>query len=310
MQIRAAGRAGGGFGALLLGGAAAIWGTLYVAADWLMRRIPPFGLLEIRFLIGGAVLFLIAQRRGELGRLQSGEAGRYALLGLVGFLGSIGLQFLGTDLAGAASGSLITAASPALIALFALGLLGEPLTSRRVLGLVLGLLGIAAVVGWPSGTRSLPGDLLLAGAAITWALYTVYARRATRSASSLRVTAWASLFGAAFTLPPALAEYLVHPWRMPVGAGEWGLILYVGTVCTAGGFYLWNKGFEYLPAASGGLLLLVQPVVGGLLGAWLLGEQIGAGFLLGAGLIALSLLTALAPERGGRRVRSSPRSAG
>lgn len=288
---------GRAIGAGLLGAAAAIWGTLYVAADWLMRFIPPFGLLELRFLIGGAVIVALAAYRGELGRPHGGAL-PYVILGLVGYLGSIGLQFVGTDLSGAVAGSLITAASPALIAVFAAWILQEPLSSRKAMGLLLGLLGIAAVVGWPGrGAHSLEGDLALCGAGVTWALYTVLARRQTRAVSTLHVTAWAGIFGALFTLPAALIEYAVHPWRLPQSIGMWSAIAYIAIVCTAGGFYLWNKGFEYLPAASGGMLLLVQPVVGGLLGALLLGEQLGWSFLVGAVLIALGVATAILPER-------------
>lgn len=283
-------------GTALLGAAAVIWGSLFVAADWLMRFMPPFGLLELRFLIGGALIALIAAYRGEL-RLPRGQAGAYALLGLVGYLGAIGLQFVGTHLAGAAAGSLITAASPALIALFAVPLLGETISWRRVLALALGLLGIAAVVGLPGpSAASVPGDLALGGSGTAWALYTVLARRATLRASSLTVTAWAGIFGTIFTLPAAVLEYLLHPWALPATAGAWAVIAYVGVVCTAGAFYLWNRGFEYLPAGSGGLLLLLQPVVGGALGAVLLGERLGAGFLAGSALIGLGVAAAFEPE--------------
>lgn len=298
-------RFGRAIGAGLLGAAAAIWGTLYVAADWLMRSIPPFGLLELRFLIAGAVIAALAAYRGELGRPKGGAL-PYVLLGLVGYFASIGLQFVGTDLSGAVAGSLITASSPALIAVFAAFILHEPLSRRKVAGLVLGLMGIAAVVGWPGrSAQSLPGDLALFGAGVTWALYTVLARRQTQAVPTLHVTAWAGIFGAALTLPAAIIEYALHPWRVPATLGMWSAIAYVAIVCTAGGFYLWNKGFEYLPAASGGMLLLVQPVVGGLLGALLLGESLSPSFFVGAVLIALGVAAAILPER--RRASASAR---
>ena len=67
--------------------------------------------------------------------------------------------------------------------------------------------------------------------------------------------------------------------------GSGGGIAYLGVVSTALAFYLWNKGFTMLDAATGSLFFFAQPVIGAALGWALLGERLSARFLLGTAVI-------------------------
>lgn len=302
-------------GPVYLASAAAIWGGMYVVSRALMSAVPPWVLLEMRFAIGLTALGVAAWKLG-LWRVRRADLPALALLGLTGYTASIGMQFVGTDMAGAALGSLITAASPALIALFARPLLGERLTRRGLLAVLLATLGVVAVMGLPSraagADRTLPGGLVLFGAAVTWALYTVLSRRQTRRYSSLTVTLWASIFGTVFTLPIAWWQWSAERPALPSDAASWLGILYLGVVSTAVAFYLWNKGFEYVDASTGALYFFVQPLVGGALGALLLGERLGPGFALGAVLIAAGVYVTAdrkQPERSSDSVDGQPSAA-
>jgi drug/metabolite transporter (DMT)-like permease len=67
-------------------------------------------------------------------------------------------------------------------------------------------------------------------------------------------------------------------------------------VSTAVAFYLWNKGFTMLDAATGSLFFFAQPIVGALLGWLWLGEALGARFVLGtAAVIAGGILATRQP---------------
>jgi drug/metabolite transporter (DMT)-like permease len=104
--------------------------------------------------------------------------------------------------------------------------------------------------------------------------------------TSLTVTFWANVFGVIFTAPISIWEYWHHPFAVPQSPWIWIGIFYIGIISTALAFYLWNKGFEYIDAATGSLFFFVQPVVGSLLGAFILGEKLSWHFYLGALLIA------------------------
>lgn len=76
----------------------------------------------------------------------------------------------------------------------------------------------------------------------------------------------------------------------------WGSILYVGMISTTAGFVLWSKGLPYMDASIGGLFMFFQPVVGTLLGYFLLDEAITSYFVPGFALIAIGVVLAM---RGG-----------
>ena len=103
------------------------------------------------------------------------------VIGIVGLGISLGAQFLGTDLSTAVNGALVTSASPAFVALFAVLLLKEKLTPRRAIALVLAGAGLLVILD-PSranfGEETFAGDVFLAIAALTWGLYSVLVRRA------------------------------------------------------------------------------------------------------------------------------------
>lgn len=280
-----------GAGAALL--AAAIWGGLYVVSKYVLDYVPPLTLVVWRFAIGllalGAMLIL---SRGRF--VARADLPRMALLGFVGFAISIVAQFVGTNLSTAANGALITSATPALVVIFANLLLQEPLVPRRLLGLGLALVGVL-VVSDPRGA-SLSSELALGNAflvvaAVTWALYSVLAKRASFHYPVLTVTTYATFFGLVLTVPlmPLDAILFAGPRPELPPLAILG-VLYLGVVSTAGAFYLWNKGMALLDASAAAVFFFAQPVVGAFFGWLLLGEHLGANFFLGGVFIFLGVV--------------------
>jgi drug/metabolite transporter (DMT)-like permease len=112
----------------------------------------------------------------------------------------------------------------------------------------------------------------------------VLAGRAARRHSALLTTLYATGFGALFTLP--LVDLDFPPPPAPVWLG----VLYLGVVSTAVAFYLWKRSIQLLGAGLPAVLFFAQPIVGGALGALLLGERLGPGFFVGGGLIVIGVL--------------------
>lgn len=270
---------------------------MYVVSKYVLDFIPPFTLLVIRYLQAGAILGAIALWRGQH-RIARRDLPLIVSLGVVGFVISLGLQFWGTKLSTAHNGGLITAASPAFIVLFAAWILKERISLPKGIALTLATAGVLTVVGPETGSAAgtnVPlGNLLLLGAGITWALYTVLGKVATATYSSVAVSAYATLTGLIVTLPIAwLAEWRLTPLDLaslpPV---VWWGVLYVGILSTAIAFYLWVYGFSVMDAGTGSLFFFAQPVVAAILGALLLGETIHWYFYVGAGLILAGMVVA------------------
>jgi drug/metabolite transporter (DMT)-like permease len=272
-------------------GAAAIWGGMYVVSKVVLEIIPPFMLVSLRLLLGGLTLLIVLLIRGGA-QVPRKQFLQVLGVGFVGYGISLSLQFLGTKLSTAANGSLVTSATPAFVLLFAWILLKELVTPRRLIALVLATLGVIAVID-PRSAQLNPelflGNILLVGAAVTWALYSVLVRKATQHLDVLPFTLVAFLGGLPVSVP-------VGAWELETtGVGEItigviGGILFLGVISTALAMVLWNTAFALVDASLASLTFFAQPVVGTLLGWLFLGEQITPLFLLGGLLIGLGLV--------------------
>lgn len=281
--------------------AAAIWGGMYVVSDAVLDVIPPAPLLLIRYLVALPVLWAAA-RLSQAPGIQRPDWPNLALTAFVGFGISLLAQFAGTQLSTAAAGALITSATPAFIVVFAWLILHERAVGRQWLGLgvatsgvlIVSLLGDQPVT--EEATAPLLGNLLLIVAAITWALYSVLVKLNSRKYSALSITLAVTALGVPIIAPVALLELSrqpIGPITLPVVLG----ILYIGIGSTAIAFFLWNKSFELLDAATASLFFFAQPVVGALLSALFRGQKLDWAFFVGGALILLgALLGMLTPK--------------
>jgi drug/metabolite transporter (DMT)-like permease len=266
---------------------------MYVVSKVVLEIIPPFSLVTIRLILGAMTLAILLLIKG-IPKISRKQVLQVLGVGLVGYGISLSLQFLGTKLSTAANGSLVTSATPAFVLLFAWMILGEKITGRRLLALLLATLGVVAVID-PRSAKLDPnlflGNLFLIGAAITWALYSVLVRKVTQSTDVLLFSMIAFLGGLPVTIPASaweLSRVRIGEITLGVVAG----ILFLGIISTALAMVLWNTAFALVSAGLASLTFFAQPVVGTLLGWFFLGEQITPLFLFGGLLIGLGLVIA------------------
>jgi drug/metabolite transporter (DMT)-like permease len=272
-------------------GAASIWGGMYVVSKVVLEIIPPFTLVSIRLLLGILSLATVLAIQG-VPNISRKEFLQVVGVGFVGYGVSLSLQFLGTKLSTAANGSLVTSATPAFVLLFAWMLLKEKITARRLVALVLATIGVMAVIDPHSAQLNSDlffGNLLLFGAAVTWALYSVLVRKMTQSLDVLPFSLIAFFGGLPVTVPAGVWELST------VGVGEISLgvvggVLFLGIISTALAMILWNTAFAVLDAGAASLTFFAQPVVGTFLGWLFLDENITPLFILGGILIGVGLL--------------------
>lgn len=265
-------------------GAAAIWGGMYVVSDVVLEVIPPFTLLTARLCLGVLAAWGMARQQGGV-RFTRQQFGQVASAGLVGYGVSLGLQFVGTRLSTAANGALLTSTTPAFVLVFAAWLLHEKITPRRVGALILSTLGVVAVIDIRSASLTPDlfwGNVALAGAGLTWALYSVLLRKVTQELPVWSVAFVAILGGLPVTLP-AMGWELQTATIGVVTPGIVAGVLYLGVVSTAVATALWTRAFAELEAGVASLTFFAQPVVGVALSALLLGERLSGLFFVGGG---------------------------
>ena len=274
-------------------GAAAIWGGMYVVSKVVLEIVPPFSLVSLRLILGIVTLAVVLLLRG-FPSVPRNQLLQVIGVGFVGYGISLSLQFLGTKLSTAANGSLVTSATPAFVLLFAWLLLKETITPRRLLALALATLGVIAVID-PRSAQLNPslflGNILLLGAAITWALYSVLVRKVTQNMDVLVFSMIAFFGGLPVTVPAGAWEAGTTGFG-EITIGVIGGILFLGVISTALAMVLWNTAFALVDASLASLTFFAQPVVGTFLGWLFLGEQITPLFLLGGFLIAVGLVVA------------------
>jgi drug/metabolite transporter (DMT)-like permease len=272
-------------------GAASIWGGMYVVSKVVLDIIPPFSLVTLRLLLGAITLAIVLAMK-RFPRISRRQFLQIVGVGFIGYGISLSLQFLGTKLSTASNGSLVTSATPAFVLLFAYFLLGEKITARRVIALVLATLGVVAVID-PRSAELNPdlfaGNLILIGAAVTWALYSVLVRKVTQDTDVLLFSMLAFLGGLPISVPGSAWELTT----LGVGHITWGVVggvLFIGIVSTALAMVLWNTAFAYVDAGLASLTFFAQPLMGTLLGWLFLHEKITSLFLLGGVLIGIGLV--------------------
>ncbi|WP_411680901.1 DMT family transporter [Clostridium thailandense] len=280
--------------------AALIWGGMYVVSKYTLSFVSPITLLWMRYIIAFVVLFITLtisnSKKGYKTAIKKKEWLLIVWIGFIGYFVSICLQFIGIKLSDAHTGSLITASTPVFVILFAKFILGEVFTKKKIIALLLATSGVIVVIGLDSMmVKHFFGNIVLVGAAITWALLSIYVKVATKHLDSLTITTYSIFFALIFTTPFMLYGHenitsIIVNRQLMLG------VLYIGVLSTAGAFFLWNKGIEMVDTGIGSLFLFFQPVTGAILGWIFLGERLNFGFFIGGFLIIIAVIMASKSE--------------
>jgi len=131
--------------------------------------------------------------------------------------------------------------SPLLVTILAAVLLGEPVGWRRIVAVLIGLMGVAIMLRPGSGLLG-PAALLALGAGTVHAVYMVVTRRLAGSDPPLVTLAHTALVGA------VASSLVVFLWWEPPTLRDFGLMVLMGGLAAAG-HYLIIKAFDYAPAA-------------------------------------------------------------
>jgi drug/metabolite transporter (DMT)-like permease len=273
--------------------AATLWGGMFVVSKWGFATIPPLSLAFLRVAVGGAILYPLVRLQRSPRSFSRADWRRFA--GLAVWLAvTLSTQFVGTDLTNASQGSLLTVLTPVFVVALGVTALEERLDRRTTAGMALATVGTLIVLAdrYDLATLadgSLVGATVLVVSAFGWAGFTVFGKPVVRRYGALEAVTYATVL----SLPLFGALAAVELWiggvelsSIPTSPSVVGAVLYLGVFSTAVAWYCWYKGMEYADASAVGVFFFAQPVVGIALGALLLDEPVGSGFLVGGVLLA------------------------
>jgi drug/metabolite transporter (DMT)-like permease len=229
------------------------------------------------------------------------NASEWRTLLLASFLGvplQFILQFKGLSLTTVSHAALMVGTMPVILAVGATIFAKERLSKLGWAALTLSTTGAALIAlggthHHTTGGPTLAGDLLVVvslGIALFWILFN---QRLMQLHSHIVVTAYGIAAG---TLMLALYVPLAYgpPPLHGISLRAWLALIASGLLCTATTTLLWNWGMTQVPASQAGILLNMEPLIGSLLGVFLLSEHLGPLAWLGGAMIltaAISLTT-------------------
>lgn len=272
-----------------------IWGFNFIVVKTTLNEISPFAFMAARFIIAGALLWLIVRwRQGGFG-IPRADWRKVAMLGIVGTAIYQPLFLTGLSLTKASNSALILAATPAFIVLLNRFVRGERFMARGWIGIALSFTGITLIV-FSGGTleldaRTLWGDGLILAATVCWSVYSVLSAPLLKRFSSLSLTALSTLFG---TIPlvifslPALAT---QPWAS-VSGGGWSGLLYSAIFAIVIAYIIWNIGVQRIGGARTAIYNNLTPVIATLAAALFLNEPLTILKIAGAIIIFIGLYLA------------------
>ncbi len=175
-----------------------VWGSTYLAIRFAIESIPPFLMMGARFLLAGGILYVWLRARGverpSLRHWKSATA-----IGALMLLGGMGLVAWSQQTVPSGLAALLVATVPLWIAVLSWFSGDDRPSTGSITGLLLGFAGILLLIGPEqlagSGRVNPIGALALTVASISWAIGSLYSRRAAQHASQSLATAMSMLAG-------------------------------------------------------------------------------------------------------------------
>lgn len=277
---------------LALLGACALWAVSFVATKIALEVVPPLTVVSLRLLVASLCFLPLLALTGRWRRI----TGRATLLGLFGLslFGAglhYGFQTVGLQTTNASNASVYVATGPITILLLAVVLLGERLSSRKLVGIAVAVAGVLIVMGPETLLRfelsgSLTGDLLVLASIVMWGCFTVFGKRLVDRLGALTVTASVTLIGAAWMAPVGWLEMQRTGFSpAEITATAWAAIVYLGAGCNFLAVLLYFTALRRTESQKVGVYLYSIPPMTAVAASLILDEPITLGLVLGTVLV-------------------------
>ena len=286
-----------------------VWGCNWPVLKMGVSELAPLTFRSLTLPFAAIGMLLVARASGDSIGIARALWPRVVVLALLNIAGWNGFVLFGVQQLPAGRSAILAYTMPIWATMFATWILREPLSRRKLTGLVLGIAGMAVLIGVEiEVVRAAPlGALLILAAAILWAIGTVLLRKWQPHVPQNTLSGWMMLLG---WLPLAVAAPAFDPQPL---ASELAALSFRGWFAIAYNIFLagtlahwaWFTLARTLPVAVSSLASLPVPVVGVFSGIILLGERPGTQEWIALALVVAALFTVLFQPRA-RRVAAAP----
>ena len=263
------------------------WGLTWPINKLLLATVPPLWAVALRTAIGGVALFALALATRRLAPPPRADLPVLLSITLLHMIGFGVLSSVGLELVPAGRSAVLAYTTPLWVAPGASLFLGERLTPRRLVGVIVGLTGLVVLFNplafdWTRRAAVL-GNAAILAAALLWAASILHIRGHRWRSTPFDLLPWETLLATVILVPLAWlgAGPPAFSWSVPVGA----MLLYAGLPGTALAYWAIAMAGRGLPAVTTSLGLLATPVISIVVATLWLGERPSASLLLAVALI-------------------------
>jgi len=265
-----------------------MWSSAFTSARIIVADAPPITALAIRFLISGLIGVAIARALGQSWRLTGAQWRATVLFGFCQNALYLGLNFVAMQTIEASLAAIIASTMPLWVALAGWLLVGERLRPLGVFGLLAGIAGVVIIMSARlSGGVDLFGVMLAGTGVLALTFATLAVRGATSGGNVLMVVGLQMLVGSASL---AVAGLMLESWQVnwtwQLGVAFAYTTLVPGLLAT----WVWFTLVNRIGAVRAATFHFLNPFLGVMIAAVLLGEALGPRDMLGVAVIALGIL--------------------
>lgn len=284
----------------VLAGLTVVWGFNWTAMKVAIADIAPFTFRTLCLGLGSGVLFAFLRASGQPLAIPRDQWKRLILIAFFNITCWNILVVFGLAHLPSGRAAILAYTMPAWSIPLSVLLLGERLTARKLLGLLLGMSGMALLV-WDEFDRlqgAPKGALLVLGAAFTWAIGTNLQKKFPVRAPVAALVAWMMLLGG---VPIYIGALLFEDFSKLADVSPTSALgaAYNVLLAFAWAHWAWIKLATSVSVTVFSLCMLVIPVVGVFSGMLFLNERPGWPEYLALAFVLGSLATVIVPQKKG-----------
>jgi drug/metabolite transporter (DMT)-like permease len=266
---------------------AAVWGASFLFVRVAVPVLRPFPLVVTRVMIAGGILlvFALLKRRD----LQWWRWRQYLIQGILNNVIPFTLIALAQLHLTTSFAAMLNATTPLFSAIVAAIWLKDPLTRKKLLGLLFGIIGVGVIVGWTPLALDATGLLAVGAmlaAACSYGVASVYSKITFVGVHPLMITIGQLLSAGIVTLPLAV----INPPAAELSGEVILALLGLATLSTAIAYLLYFRLIATAGPTIAASVTLIIPFFSSIWGAIFLGENLEVGQVVGFSIILVGLL--------------------
>jgi drug/metabolite transporter (DMT)-like permease len=249
----------------------ALWGSSFPAIKIGLRYIDPYMFVFLRFFLAAIFMFIILLFTRKLDiKFANKRIWGLGILNGVSYL----LQNVGISFTAASKSSLLVNLTAVWVAIISWVLLKERFGKKKLLGIILSIIGVFLIttnLNFSELTQGmLLGDILVLSSGVGWSFFIVYNKKYIDDAeNSFQFMAWV-LFITVIPLIPFIPLSSSVSLNLPIEA--WVAIAYTAIFCWIVPYSLWLKGLKHISSVTSTVVLLTEVVVAIIISYFMLDE--------------------------------------